>query len=95
VSGQYPRRPGVGKVSKSLLSTKYNIKIVNLQKSSLKSSNEKHVVARAAVVYLNFRARLNFPVPVCTVPSSMDRTSRSNKVDAFRYYASYRLNSFY
>ena len=34
----------------------------------------------------------NFPVPVCTVPSSIDRTSRCNKVDAFRHYASYRLN---
>ena len=57
MSGQYPRRPGVGKVSKSLLSTKYNIKLVNQQKSSLKSSNEKHVVARATVVHLNFRSQ--------------------------------------
>ena len=44
----------------------------------------------AAVVHLNFR--VTFPVPVCTVPSSKDRTSRCNKVDAVRLYASYRLN---
>ena len=48
--------------------------------------------ARAAVVHLNFRAGSTFPVPVCTVPSSMDRTSLCNKVDAVRLYASYRLN---
>ena len=36
-----------------------------------------------------------FRAQVCTVPSSMDRTSRCNKVDAVRLYigyASYRLN---
>ena len=43
-------------------------------------------------MYLNFRARSTFQVPVCTVPSTMDRTSRCNKVDAVRLYASYRLN---
>ena len=48
--------------------------------------------SRAAVVHLNFRAGSTFPVPVCTVPSSTDRTSRCNKVDAARLYASYRLN---
>ena len=37
-----------------------------------------------------FPSRVN-PVPVCTVPSSMDRTNRCNKVDAVRH-ASYRLN---
>jgi len=47
---------------------------------------------RAAVVHLNFWAGSTFPVPVCTVPSSMDRTIRCNKVDAVRLYASYRLN---
>ena len=47
---------------------------------------------RAAVVHLNFRAGSTFPVPVCIVPSSMDRTSRCNKVDVVRLYASYRLN---
>ena len=47
---------------------------------------------RAAVVHLNFRAGSTFPVPVCTVPSSMDRTSRCNKVDVVRLYASNRLN---
>ena len=47
---------------------------------------------RAAVVQLNFRAGSTFPVPVCTVPSSMDRTCRCNKVDAVRLYALYRLN---
>ena len=48
--------------------------------------------AREAVVHLNFRAGSTFPVPVCTVPSSIDRTSRCNKVDVVRLYASYRLN---
>ena len=43
-------------------------------------------------MYLNFRARSTFQVPVCTVPSTMDRTSRYNKVDAVRLYALYRLN---
>ena len=47
---------------------------------------------RAAVVHLNFRAGSTFPDPVCTVPSYMDRTSRCNKVDAEKLYASYRLN---
>ena len=47
-------------------------------------------ISRAAVVHLNFRAGSTFPVPVCTVPSSMDRTSLCNKVDAVN--ASYRLN---
>ena len=47
---------------------------------------------RAAVVHLNFRAGSTFPVPVYTVSNSMDRTSRCNKVDAVRLYASYRLN---
>ena len=46
-------------------------------------------------VHLNFRAGSTFPFPVCTVPSSMDRTSRCNKVDAVRLYASYRLNFFF
>ena len=49
-------------------------------------------VARAAVVHVNFRAGSIFPVPVCSVPSSMDRASRCNKVDAVRLYASNRLN---
>jgi len=33
---------------------------------------------RTAVVHLNLRAGSTFPVPVCTVPSFMDRTSRCN-----------------
>ena len=49
--------------------------------------------SRAAVANLNFRDGSTFPVPVCTVPSSMDRTNRCNKVGAVRLYASYRLNS--
>ena len=49
-------------------------------------------ISRAAVVHLNFRAGSTFPVPVCTVPSSMDWTSGCNKVVAVRLYASYRLN---
>ena len=48
--------------------------------------------SRAAVVHLHFRAGSTFPIPVCTVPSSMDRTSRCSKVDVVRLYASYRLN---
>ena len=47
---------------------------------------------RADVVHLNLLAGSTFPIPVCTVPSSMDRTSRCNKVDAVRLYASNRLN---
>ena len=46
---------------------------------------------RAAVVHLNFRAGSTFPVPVCTVPGSIDRTSPYNKFDAVRLYTSYRL----
>ena len=45
--------------------------------------------SRVAVVHLNFRAGSTFPVPVFIVSSSMDRTSRCNKVDAVRLY---RLN---
>ena len=41
---------------------------------------------------MNFRAGSTFPVPVFTVPSSMDWTSRCNNVDAVWHYASYRLN---
>ena len=51
--------------------------------------------ARAAVVHLNFWAGSTFPPAVFTIPSSMDRTSRCNKVDAVRLYASYRLNLLY
>ena len=50
------------------------------------------LISRAAVVHLNFRAGSTFPVTVYTVPSSVDRTSRCNKVDAVRLYVSYRLN---
>ena len=45
-------------------------------------------LTRAPVVHLNFRARSTFLVPGCTVPCSMDRTIRCNKVDAVRPYAS-------
>ena len=34
------------------------------------------LLPRAAVVYLNLRAGSTFPVPDCTLPSSMDRASR-------------------
>ena len=44
----------------------------------------------AGIVHLNFSAGSTFPVPVFTVPSSMGRTSRCNKVDAVRLYASYK-----
>ena len=50
------------------------------------------ISTQAAVVHLNFRAGSTFPVPVCTVTSSMDRTSRCNKMDAVRLYASYRMH---
>ena len=33
-----------------------------------------------------------FPFPVCTVPGSVDRTSRCNKIDTVRLYALCRLN---
>ena len=33
--------------------------------------NSLKLYSRAAVVHLNFRAGSTFPVPVCTVPSSM------------------------
>ena len=39
-----------------------------------------------------FPSQVNLPIPVCTVPSTMNRTSRCNKVDKVRLYASYRLN---
>ena len=48
--------------------------------------------SQAAAVNLNFQAGSTFPVPVCTVPRSMDRSSRCNKVDTVRLYASYMLN---
>ena len=47
---------------------------------------------REAVVHLNFRAGSTFPVPVCTVPSSKDRTGRCNKVEAVRLNASFRVD---
>ena len=49
-------------------------------------------ISRAAVIHFMFWAGSTFPFPVCTVPSSMVRTSRCNKVDAVRLYASYRFN---
>ena len=39
-----------------------------------------------------FSSRVNLSGPSLTVPSSMDRTSRCNKVDAVPLNASYRLN---
>jgi len=79
---------------------KYIIKIMFMNYRVKKIINTKflHMInsffftAWAAVVYLNFRARSTFLVAVFTVPSSMARTSRCNKVDAVRLYASYRLN---
>ena len=56
------------------------------------ANNLKTIISRAAVVHLNFRAGSTFPVPVCTVPSSMDRSSRCNKVDDVRLYAPNRFN---
>ena len=37
-----------------------------------------------------FPSRVNLSGPSFTVPSSMDRASRCNKVDAVRFYAFYR-----
>ena len=75
-------------MSEELYYMVYIVYILQLDKS-LKSNRP---CTRAAVVHLNFRAGSTFPVLICTVPSSMDRTSRSNKVDVVRLYASYRLN---
>ena len=48
---------------------------------------------RTAVVHFNFRAvSTSCLVPVCSVPSSMGRASRCNKVDPVRLYASNWLN---
>jgi len=58
----------------------------------LRVHEARAVVVHLNVVHLNFRAGSTFPVTVCTVPSSMDRTSRCNKVDAVKLYASYWLN---
>ena len=63
-----------------------------LKKQKHRNRIHTYWYTRAAVVHLNFRAGSIFPVPVCIVPSSMDRTSLCNKVDAVRLYASYRLN---
>ena len=46
------------------------------------ASGNLEIISRVAVVHLNFLAGSTFLVPVCTVPSSMDRTS--NKVNAVR-----------
>ena len=48
--------------------------------------NNKYIPSRrirAAVVHLNLRAGATFPVPDCTVPSSMDRTSRCGQTLCF------------
>jgi len=61
-----------------------NIGLMGLYSVDVSSSDLPFRDSRAAVVHLNFRAGSTFPVPVCTVPSSMDRTSPRNKVDAVR-----------
>ena len=78
-------------MSEELYYMVYIVYILQLDKR-LKSTVVNRPCTWAAVVHLNFRAGSTFPVLVCTVPSSMDRTSRSNKVDVVRLYASYRLN---
>ena len=66
----------------------FSFRIKNLQ-----SVRKEIVEHKQPLKYIwNFRAGSTFPVPVCTVPSSMERTSRCNKVDTVRFYASYRLN---
>ena len=74
------------------LQRRFFIFSINVWKSSSSRKNKLKDITRAAVVHLNFRAGSTFLVPVCTVPSSMDRTSRYNKVGTVRLYASYRLN---
>ena len=59
-----------------------------------KRKKQFNILSRAAVVHLNFRAGSTFPIPVWSVPSSIDRTSRCNKVKAVRLCASNRLNLF-
>ena len=41
---------------------------LNAGKNGIKKINSTNSVTHAAVVHLNFRAGLSFPVPVCTVP---------------------------
>ena len=56
-------------------------------------------ITGSRIVHLNFRAGTTFPVPVCTVPHGLwvnkadnqQLTSRFNKVDAVRLFASYSL----
>ena len=64
----------------------------NITKTYFKLKTECEGSFMIHIVHLNYRAGSTFPVPVCTLPSSMDRTSRCNKVDAVKLYASYRLN---
>ena len=62
------------------------------RETTLSVIDQIKVASRGAGVHLNCWAKSTFPVPVCTVPSSMDRISRCYKVDAVRLYASFRLN---
>ena len=56
-------------------------------------------ITGSRIVHLNFRAETTFPVPVCTVPHGLwvnkadnqQLTSRFNKVDTVRLFASYSL----
>jgi len=76
----------------------YKIIILDTRKfvrRSLQTNKKEKVMQKCLfnhVVHLNFRAGSTFPVLVCTIPSSMDRTSQCNKVNAVKLYASYRLN---
>ena len=72
-------------ITNKLINNCFKYKIMEFLKN-----NKRYCLS--AVVQLNFPAGSTFPVPVCTVPSSVNRTSRCNKVDAVRLYASYRLN---
>ena len=78
--------------SKTTETTRSHIHSSNLQWIVLSPSVQLSVRTRAAEVHLNFRVGSTFPVPVCTVPISMEGPSQCNKVDAIRLYASYRLN---
>ena len=70
----------------------YIITIQDMWREEKEKNDIMHNLPRAAGVHLNFQAGSTFPVPVCTVPSFMDRARRCNKVDGVRLNASYWLN---
>ena len=67
----------------------FNSGFVYIWKIPLKPALIPSTSSRSA---FEFSSRVNLSGPSLTVPSSMDRTSRCNKVDTVRLYTSYRLN---